>query len=312
MTKSICNLSSTRDECHASIYVIVPNKNGRLHLNYSLPSLFGTNYENYHVVLVDDGSTDDALAFVSAEYPNVTILTNAGKKGFAGAVNTGIKYALSSGATYIAIFNSDIEVLPEWLNMALPLFSQEQNVGLIGFMEIARSGEELIHDSTFDSTEVIHNDVRGMSGCLLLGTGAVFGKVGFFDEEFFMYGEDNDFFFRLNDSGFRLLETNIPVWHYGEGSSQHCKMLPTWLAYRNSLRFSIKHESFVRVMRTILSLINLGCNPFLRRSSDNPVIRRVRRYGPIVNIVLILGSCVWNVLHFRSTIKSRFAKVESH
>jgi len=291
------------------VCVVIPNKNGISHLSYSLPSLFKTNYDNYHVVLVDDGSTDESLSYVARNYQKVTILKNSGKKGFAGAVNTGIRHALSSRATYIAVFNSDIKVLPEWLNMILPIFAREQNVGLVGFTEITKEREALFYNFAVDGPTVIYNNVRRLAGCLYLCSDAIFKKTGFFDEDYFMYGEDNDFFFRLNAAGFKLLETNVPVWHHGEGSSQDNKLLPTWLAYRNALRFSIKNESFFRVLQMILALANQGCNPFLRRPADSPVFRRMRRYNPVFNILLILGSCVWNLWHLGSTLKSRMVQI---
>lgn len=294
---------------NAKVYVVIPNKNCIAHLSYSLEFLKKSTYSNYQVILVDDGSTDDSLNFVKKYYPTFIILANNRKKGFAGAVNTGIVYALEQGADYIAVFNSDIKVLPEWLNLALPLFEQWQNAGLVGFIEIVKEREELFFSYSVDRTPVASRSVQSLAGCLYICSATVLRKVGLFDEDYFMYGEDNDFFFRLNTAGYKLLETNIPVWHYGEGSSQNNKFMPTWLAYRNALRFSIKNESLFKVLRMILSLVNQGCNPFLRRPTDQPVFKRMRRYNPIFNIFLILGSCIWNLWHLGPTLKSRAVRI---
>ncbi len=304
----IDNTLTNNENSSPPVYVIIPNKNGKVHLSYSLPSLFSTNYDNYHVVLVDDDSNDDSLEYVASNFRKVTILKSIGKRGFAGTVNTGIKHALSSGAAYIAIFNSDIKVLSEWLNMVLPIFAREQNVGLVGFTEITKEREELFYNFTVAGTTVNYNNVRNLAGCLYLCTDAAFKKIGLFDEDYFMYGEDNDFFFRLKSAGFKLLETHVPVWHYGEGSSHDNKLLITWLAYRNALRFAIKNENLFRVFRMILSLTNQGCNPFIRKPADHPVFKRMRRYNPVFNICLLLGSCTWNLWHLGSTIKSRVVR----
>jgi len=287
------------------VAIVIPTKDGLTHLKYSLPSLLNTNYDNYHVVLVDDGSCDDSLNFVAREYDNITILKNISKRGFAGTVNTGIIHALALGASYIAVFNNDIQVLPEWLNLTLPIFAQGQDVGLVGFTEINRQQEELFFSYSVDSTPIAFRSVQRLAGCLYLCSDAAFKQIGLFDEDYFMYGEDNDLFFRLSAAGFKLLETNVPVWHYGEGSSNNNKLLPTWLAYRNALRFSVKNESLFGVMRMGISLLNQGCNLFLRRPADNPVFKRMRRYNPIFNIFLIIGSCVWNLWHLRQTLKAR-------
>lgn len=297
-------ITEYRDQVVPSVYVIIPSKNGKSHLTYSLPSLFRTSYANFHVVLLDDGSTDGSLEWLSAKFPEITILQNSGGKGFAGTVNTGIRYALSHNASYVAIFNNDVQVLPEWLDLIVPVFDSDVRTGLVGFTEITKEREEAFFGFSVTHTPVSFSEVQGLAGCLYLCRAEVFYKVGLFDEGYFMYGEDNDFFYRLIAAGFKLIQTNVPVWHYGEGSSQKNKLLPTWLAYRNALRFSVKNEHPVRVVRMILSLLNQGCNPFLKRPADHPVFKRMRRYNVIFNAFLILGSCVWNLWHLRSTLKS--------
>lgn len=297
------------DNIASLVYVIIPNKDGMFHLPYSLKSLDNTTYQNYKVVLVDNGSTDESVSYVKNNYSNITIICNKGKRCFAGGINTGIKHALEHGASYIAIFSNDIRVLPEWIELMLNVFAKGKRIGLVGITEIVKENEELFYSSMLSRDTVVCREVKRLAGCLYICSSEVFRSVGYFDEDYFMYGEDNDFFFRLNAAGFRLLETNVPVWHYGEGSSQNNKLLPVWLAYRNALRFSIKNESLFRVLRMILSLANQGCNPFLRRPANHPVFRRMRRYNPVFNIFLILGSCVWNLWHLGSTLKSRVVQI---
>jgi GT2 family glycosyltransferase len=298
------------EEFQPLVYIVIPNKNGILHLSYSLKSLAETNYKNYKVLLVDNGSSDDSLSYVRNNYNNITVLINKGKPGFAGGANTGIKYALKHGAKYIAIFSNDIQVLAEWLNLALPIFKQHINAGIVGFTEITRDKEQLFFSSKLNSGFITTQCVNGVGGCLMLCSVEAFMGVGLLDEDYYMYGEDNDLFFRFIEEGFDLVETNIPVWHYGEGSSQQNSLMPVWLSYRNAIRFALKNESFVRIIRVILSLANQGCNPFMTRPLDNPSIKRLRRFSPFINIFLILGACLWNLWNIRATVKARSLKYE--
>lgn len=287
------------------IYIVIPNKNGIFHLSYSLKSLANTTYKNYKVVLVDNGSSDDSLSYVRNNYSDITVLPNTGKPGFAGGVNTGIKYALEHGAEYIAIFSNDIQVLPAWIELVLGVFAKENHVGLVGFTEIAKENEEKFFNSVVSGDTVKYLEVKGAAGCLYLCSSELFRTIGFFDEDYYMYGEDNDLFSRILKSGFKIIETTIPVWHFGEGFSRGNKFMPTWLAYRNALRFSIKNESPLRVVRMLLSLSNQGCNPFFKSGIHDPSARRLRRYNPLVNFLLIISSCVWNIIHIGSTLKAR-------
>lgn len=285
-----------------AVFVIIPNRNGIKHLSYSLASLVKTTYVNYRIVLVDDHSTDESVDFVERQYPLVRVLENDENKGFAGAANVGIAYALGQGADFIAIFNSDIKVLPEWLECVVDLFCKKPDIGLVGFTEIPKEKEELFREVKKESVE--YQEVKSLCGCLYVCPSRVFKHVGFFDEAYFMYSEDNDFFSRLTRSGYAILKTNMPVWHYGEGSSGNRQFFMTWLAYRNTLRFAIKNESIIGIFRIFLSLCNQGCNLFLKRKAD-PNFKRLRRYNIITNFALITASCCWNLFYLPKTIGLR-------
>ncbi|OGL47143.1 MAG: hypothetical protein A2W05_03575 [Candidatus Schekmanbacteria bacterium RBG_16_38_10] len=133
----------------------------------------------------------------------------------------------------------------------------------------------------------------------------VFRNVGLLDEAYIAYGEFNDFCSRVIRAGYVILETNIPVWHYSEGSSQKIKFMTTWLEYRNAIRFVIKNEGLTGIFRMVLALLYHGCNPFLTRKPDDPVLKRLRRYNIFVTFGLIIGSFCWNVLNIIPTLKAR-------
>jgi GT2 family glycosyltransferase len=285
------------------VFVVIPNRNGVNHLSYSLKSLAKTTYPNYQAILVDDASNDDSLDFIRTHYPNVEIILNQGKRGFAGAANTGIKYALEHGADYIAVFNSDIQVLPEWIEFVIDIFSEHPEVGLVGYTEVPKEREELFYNVR--ELKLEYKDVKGLPGCLYICASRVFKHVGLFDEKYFMYGEDNDFFSRLTKAGYIIVQTNVPVWHHGEASSEAHKFSATWLAYRNALRFVIKNGSVIEIFRMILSLLNQGCNPFLDREKDDPVFKRMRRYNIPINFILITASCCWSTINIIPTLRSR-------
>jgi hypothetical protein len=287
------------------VYIVIPNKNGTFHLQYSLKYLAQTTYENYKIVLVDNGSTDDSLQFVSNNFSDITVLKNKGKKGFAGGVNTGIKWALAQNAEYIAVFSNDIKILPNWIELTLPLFEVGENLGLIGFTEIAKENEELFYNTSVSKNNIRYEKVRAVAGCLYICSANLFREIGYLDEDYYMYGEDNDWFYRIAKSRFKMIETNIPVWHYGEGSAGKNKFMPTWYSYRNALRFSLKNESLFGVARMLLSLINQGCNIFLK--ADHPSFKRLRRYNPVINFGLIVASIFWNLFHIIPTMKSRYS-----
>jgi GT2 family glycosyltransferase len=290
-----------------SVFVIVPNKDGVAHLSYSMPSLLLSEYAVCNIVIVDDGSSDTSWEYVRKNFPSVDIVNNRNNKGFAGAVNTGVKHSLDHGADFIAICNNDVKVPANWVEPAIDIFRKYGDVGVVGYTEILK--EKWGSCEKTESVGFEYREVECVPGCLFMCSSQIFQEVGLFDEDYYMYGEDNDFFSRVRRAGFVVVQTNIPIWHYGQGSSNNQMFRASWLAYRNALRSAIMNCGFGGVIRMLLSLVNQGCNVFVRHEGD-PNWERLRQYGVFTNFFLIVCSCLWNVVHLPQTIKAR--RIRNH
>ena len=308
------------------VYVIIPNYNGRNHLEYSLQSLIRTTYPTYQVVLVDDCSNDDSLEFVTVNFPQVDVLRNSVNSGFAASVNRGIVWALEKEAEYVAIFNSDIKVLPGWLEPILEFFKNQENTGVIGFTEHPRMSKDQF---AMPSTIEIHHVGTKLPGMLYVCRSDIFEIVGFYDEKYFMYGEESDLFARIERSGHQVLQSSIPVWHFVGGAGQKIRLRIAWLSYRNGIRFVVKNGSIVDVLLQITALLYYAAVPVLRPAGNNSVIRwfsrgtlseyseddiegfrvqlhRFRLGHPLANICLWFGAVLWNLIFLPWTLIDRF------
>src|SRR5262249_14617183 len=92
--------------------VIVPNRNRIDLLRRSLASLRSQAYRDFRPVVVDNGSTDGSVEMVRGEFPECRVIALLENRGFAGAVNLGIR---SSRSELIALLNNDAEAEPGWL-----------------------------------------------------------------------------------------------------------------------------------------------------------------------------------------------------
>jgi len=298
----------------ANVFVVIPNQNGINHLSYSLPSLAKSTYLNYQILLVDDLSTDDSLNFVGMHYPGVKVLTNDRARGFAGAVNTGIAYALAHGADYIAIYNNDIKVMPRWMEIALDIFHKQSNAGLVGYTEIRREKEILFYNSKNLIDKIEYKNVIALPGCLYLCPARVFRHIGLFDEEYFMYGEDNDYFHRLMEAGYLIIQTNAPVWHYGEGSSGSLEMqrLITICIYRNLLRFAVKNCDFYQIILTLAKITGYALLPrwFWRNKLDNGSVNRLVRFNFGFRCKCLINSVLFNMVNVQATKRAKLKEQE--
>jgi GT2 family glycosyltransferase len=292
----------------ASTWVVIPNFNGRGHLARCLPSVLATRYPSglFHVVIVDDGSTDGSVEWLGQEFPGVNVVRNTGNRGFAGASNTGIRLALASGAYAIAVCNNDTQLTPDWLALAVPTLQQQSHVGLLGFIEVTPDREHEFFGFQSQGADGLDvQAVKAIPGCLMLFTSACLRHVGLFDEDFFMYGEDNDMFLRLHHAGWAVAQVPIPVWHFAGGSSTNRRLGTSWLAYRNAMRYAIKNESLLGIARVFASLAHQGINPLARGRTPTPSFDRLRRSGVMMNVVLFTAAVAWNLAHIGKTIRAR-------
>src|SRR5438105_15635 len=88
------------------VYVVIPNWNGEPNLARCLDSL-APQIPAENIILVDNASSDSSVDMLKSKYPQVTLMQNKRNLGFAGGVNTGIRFALSKHADYVGLLNND-------------------------------------------------------------------------------------------------------------------------------------------------------------------------------------------------------------
>ena len=94
----------------SDISVITVNWNGRTHLEKLIPSLLPLGPKE--IIVVDNGSRDDSVAFLEATYPKVRILRNDTNRGFCQPNNLAAREAQGK---LLALINNDMRAHPVWL-----------------------------------------------------------------------------------------------------------------------------------------------------------------------------------------------------
>ena len=73
------------------VTIIIPNYNGRHFMEPCLKSLARQSYQDFRILVVDNGSTDGSLDYMRSSYPNIQVEALDKNYGFSYAVNKGIK-----------------------------------------------------------------------------------------------------------------------------------------------------------------------------------------------------------------------------
>jgi GT2 family glycosyltransferase len=208
-----------------SLVVAVLIWNGRGHLGDCLGSLLDSKYEPLTVVLVDNASSDDSVAFVRANFPGVEILANEENLRWAGGNNRIIRRLLGEGLTgrYLLLLNNDT-IVPEGSleRLVRALLAEPRAWAATPRICYADDPSRAWYDGGLlgrYSGWVRHHGIRRLTGrldpkprfvdygtgCALLVSERALHEVGELDESYHFYGEDVDYSLRIRAAGGEIL-----------------------------------------------------------------------------------------------------------
>jgi GT2 family glycosyltransferase len=108
--------------------VVILNWNGRNHLARFLGSVVDNTPAEIDIVVADNGSTDDSVAFLRQEYPSVRLILLDKNYGFATGYNLALREIKAD--CYI-LLNSDVEVTAGWTKPLLNIIQQDRWCGAV-------------------------------------------------------------------------------------------------------------------------------------------------------------------------------------
>ena len=243
-----------------SIAIITLNWNRAADTIAFLDSAFQETLKDIHLIVVDNGSTDQSVEQISARFPQVEILVNPENLGFAKGMNRGIRHALERGMEYIFIANNDTVLAPDMLEVLVKQ-AQMGRASVIAPVIFYASDPKRIWSAGAGRNHLtleVSNDQRGetianlknnpyevefITACGMLVHHSCFETVGLFDERFFMYYEDSDFSLRVRKAGLHILvDPQAQMWHKVATSSggSDSPSERYWMA-RSSLIYFRKH-----------------------------------------------------------------------
>lgn len=212
-----------------SLSVVIPNYNGRRHLQRLLPSACRLAPPGTQILVVDDVSTDDSVAWTRRHFPGVEVVVREKNGGFCAAVNTGLEHA--TGAI-VELLNNDTEVLPGWPEACLRHFD-DPAVGSVAPLVLQMSDPQRIdsagmeyhvcgwaydrgHGRTLDESFRAPCEVFGPSGSTGFYRWSALERTGGLLPEYGAYFEDTDLAFRLRWAGYRCVyDPGTRVLHAG-------------------------------------------------------------------------------------------------
>ena len=244
------------------VAIVILNWNGRKYLEQFLPSVL-ENSPNCDVIVADNASSDDSVAFVRANFPAVKIIQNSGNLGFCEGYNQSLKQI---EAKYYVLLNSDVQVTPGWITPVLNLLESDSQIAAVqpkikafharNSLEYAGAGGGLIDNfgypfcrgrlfDTLETDQGQYNDTTEIfwaTGACMFVRAELFHKLGGLEPAFFAHMEEIDLCWRLQNAGYKIMYCGqSEVFHVGGGTLHKSNPRKTFLNFRNGLALLYKN-----------------------------------------------------------------------
>lgn len=272
------------------VAVVIVHWNRRELLEKFLPSVLRSSYPNLEIVVADNNSPDDSVAFLRKNYPQITIVQNDDNYGYAGGYNHALKHV---EADYFVLLNNDIEVTRQWIEPVIEAMEKDPTLGGCqpkmldynskqqfeyagasgGFIDTL--GYAFCRGRLFEHIEEdrgqYNNEQRVFwaTGACLFVRASLYKKLHGFDEHFFAHMEEIDLCWRMQLAGYTLkVIPSSQVYHVGGGTLNKQSAKKTYLNFRNNLIMITKNlpvstllwliplRSFLDLLSSVFFLMN--------------------------------------------------------
>lgn len=272
------------------VSIVIVNWNGLHLLQPCISALRRQLEQRFEIIVVDNGSTDGSVAWITAQ-ADIRLILNKSNQGFAPATNQGIR---AGNAPFVALLNNDTEPEPQWLATLLKAMD-DPRVGAANGLLLFAGQPDMVQSAgividraaiawdRFGGLPRTHPAVRqpteifGATGGAALYRRAMLDEIGLLDERYFAYLEDVELAWRAQKAGWicRYLP-EATVLHHTSATAGEGSPFKQQLLGRNKVWLVAQHAP-LRDMPLILFYDMLAVGwALVRRRNPHHLIGRVR------------------------------------
>ena len=258
------------------VTIVIPNYNGKHFMEPCLSSLSEQTYKDFHILVVDNASSDGSIEYMEENYPDIELIKLQKNYGFSKAVNIGIQH---SRTPYVILLNNDTTVDTRYVEEMVKAIEKSPKIFSVSSKMIQMYHPELI-DSAGDlytlsgwgvcrgcgrpvSNYTKYDEIFTACAGAAIYRRSVFDEIGYFDENHFAYLEDIDIGYRARIYGYyNMYCPTALVYHVGSGTSgSKYNSFKVKLAARNNLYLNYKN---MPALQLVLNFIPLAIGYFVK------------------------------------------------
>jgi GT2 family glycosyltransferase len=247
---------------YKKVIVLILTYNGKHLLDECISSYLANDYENFEVVVIDNGSTDGTQEWVENSFPDVLFLQTGANLGYSRGFNYGLEYVFKQlNADYALITNNDVKADRKAISELVKVAEADSAVGFV-------TGKVYYYDSP-DTLQTVgfHEDPVKFTGghlgnkekdmgqydeisersfsddIFMLVKKSLYESVGGYDTEFKFQVEQADWQARAKSKGFKIYYTPYAkLWHKESMTMGKSSAFKTYYDVRNPFIFRLKHK----------------------------------------------------------------------
>lgn len=250
----------------------------------------------FEIIVSDNGSSDGSVELIKKSFPDVILIENNKNLGYAAGNNKARKIAKGR---YILFLNSDTVVKANSIKESVSFLDNQKDVGALTCKVVLRNGEldpdtrrsfptpwiALTHfsglDRLFPKSSILSrywygfkdpnstHEIEVLQGAFCLVRKDLLDRIGWFDEDYFLDGEDIDLCWRIQKAGYKII-------YYPKVSIIHVKG-----ASKGKRQKELGKQSLKTRMKTVSSGL---------RAMETFYIKNMwQQYPLLVNYLVLLG-----------------------
>jgi len=186
-----------------------------------LKSVHNSSGIEKEIFVVDNASSDNSAELIAVHFPVVKLLANKDNKGFGAANNQGL---LVGNGRYVIFLNPDTTIAQDALQKAVSYMDENQHIGLAG-AKILNPDGSLQPSISYkypgekfakDVLASLSGEIACVLGAFMIARKSLLIDLHGFDEDFFLYGEDQDLCWRIREKGYSIgYIEDAEVVHWG-------------------------------------------------------------------------------------------------
>lgn len=258
-------------ESEPRVGILVLNWNSYGDVAQCLDSIRHLSYDNFDIIVVDNGSSDNSGAKLDKDYPNVEVVFSENNLGFSSGNNLGIQHLRDRGADYVWLINNDTEIPDsQTLRKLVAVMESNPGIGIVtpqiyeypdtdtvwfrrgeinlrfGAYYHSKNKKWFLHGSKKknlkpqekslqEDKSLLRNEYLPFSCALFRET--LFSEVGLLPEEYFLYVEDVEYCLRTMNAGYQLATVpDVKVYHE-KSSDSSLSPIRSYYGVRNHYLF---------------------------------------------------------------------------